>query len=323
MESPTRHDDWNALDSSFDQFDVSVGDSASSDDDAIGLQKERFRGNVWTDDESVALSSPASHSGGNQPIGDASNDTHVQLNGGAHFHLQPLRMRPTRQDYFPDPFQLYSESKLLPRLLRVYGKLRRRELSVESRPQSIARAIVLSMEMPLIHDLLLKLVVETSSGSPSPLLPPGHGNTLVVARGREQLEDWSRTFREGSSLTILNHATLPVVQRKTRTTADKCCKYDVVLTTYDCLKSADVTVNLDGEGYVSSQGARHGDGWYSTKNTPSQTEGSQCKQLSVLHCLKWSRLVLIDTVGRKSFLVKHETGRALAARSLNSDVRYV
>jgi hypothetical protein len=177
------------------------------------------------------------------------------------------------------------------------------------------------MEMPLIHDLLLKLVCEASRGTPGPDLPPGHGGTLIVAREREQLEAWSRTFREGSSLTVLNHATLPVVQRKTRTTADKCCKYHVVLTTYDCLKSTDVTLNLDADGYVSTTDTSNGAGWYSSRNTSSQIEGVQCKQLSVLHCLKWSRVVFLDTVGRKSFLVKQETGRALAARLLKSNVR--
>jgi hypothetical protein len=329
MKSPACNNSSSSDDSSFDHIGLSFGCNASSDDDVIALRQDSVSENVGTDDVSVSLRTSHSHygglsrDGGKQPLSDTSNGNHVQLKEGAIFHLQPLKTRPIHQKYFPDPFQIYNGTKLLPRLTRMYEKLRRREISISSKPHSIARAIVLSMEMPLIHDLVLKLVVETSNASPSTTLPPGHGNTLIVAREREQLEDWRSTFREGSSLTFLNHATLPVVQRKTRTTAEKCGKYDVVLTTYDCLKSADVTVNLDADGYVSTKDTSHESGWYSSRSTPSQTEGSRCKQLSVLHCLKWNRVAFIDTVGRKSFVVKQETGRALAARSLNSNVRYV
>jgi hypothetical protein len=315
-ETPNRHQLIVDQDS-FGPQDVPLGDSSLSDRSVQANQA------VALDDDSILLTSTPTIIGGRQPLRNTSNRFDVRVREGASFHLQPLETRPARQEYFPDPFHIYDGSKLLPRMLRILSKLCRREASVALKPSLTARAIVLSMDMPDIHRLLLKLALEDIPSSSDSTTTPNRGGTLVVARERAQLEDWSRTLREGSSLRVLNHSTLPVVQRKTRSTAESCCKFDVVLTTYDCLKSADVTVNLDANGHVLINDASRAGEWVSSHTTPFHVEGVNYKQLSVLHCLCWKRVVFLDTVGRKSFLCKAETGRAFATRALNSRCRFV
>ena len=246
---------------------------------------------------------------------DCSND--VRLKSGATFHLNPLETRSTRHWQFPDPFHLY-DKKQTRRLMRVYEKLHRREKTAYEHPDAIARSVVLSMEMPMVYDLILKLTRETNKVKEQ-ISSLTQGKTLIVARDRVQLDEWGRAFREASNLSVLNHSTLPVVQRKTRSTADKCCNYDITLSTFDCLKSPDVTVPLDENGFPSWK-VGNADGWCSSRN--SQPEDVKCKLLSVLHCVTWHRIVFIDFIGRKSYLVKPDTSRSLAARSLNSNSRY-
>jgi hypothetical protein len=315
-ETPNRHQLIVDHDS-FGPQDVPLDDSSSSD------RSVQANHAVADDDDSILLTSTPTIIGGRQPLRNTSNRFDVRVREGASFHLQPLETRPARQEYFPDPFHIYDGSKLLPRMLRILSKLCRREASVALKPNLTARAIVFSLDMPDIHRLLLKLALEEIPSSSDSTPTPSRGGTLVVARERAQLEDWSRTLREGSSLRVLNHSTLPVVQRKTRSTAQSCCKFDVVLTTYDCLKSADVTVNLDANRHVLINDASRAGEWVSSHTTPSHVEGVDCKQLSVLHCLCWKRVVFLDTVGRKSFLCKAETGRAFASRALNSRCRFV
>jgi hypothetical protein len=137
------------------------------------------------------------------------------------------------------------------------------------------------------------------------------------------LEAWARVLREGCSLSVLNHATLPVKERKTQHSAKKCAKYDVVLTTFDAMKSPDVTIGVDDNGYALTKRASAEGGWHSSRNSSQSAAVQQCKQLSVLHLVDWRRIIFADILGQKCFLAKPETARVEAARSLNAESRYV
>jgi hypothetical protein len=103
------------------------------------------------------------------------------------------------------------------------------------------------------------------------------------------LEVWARVLREGCSLSVLNHATLPMKQRKTQHSAKKCAKYDVVLTTFDAMKSADVTTGVDDNGFALTKKVDVEGGWYSSRSSSQSSAVKHCKQLSVLHQVDWRR----------------------------------
>jgi hypothetical protein len=142
----------------------------------------------------------------------------------------------------------------------------------------------------------------------------------LVVRDKEDLDVWSRAFREGSSLSVKNHATMPLKQRKTPSTADDCARYDVVLTTFDALKSPDITHSVDDEGNVITATATNSSQWHSSRS--SQSNRQECKQYSVLHRVSWQRVIMIDIIGRKSFLVKQDTARATAVKALSTHTRW-
>jgi hypothetical protein len=113
-------------------------------------------------------------------------------------------------------------------------------------------------------------------------------------------------------------------------TAKRCCRFGVTLTTFDSLKSPDVTVSLDEHGFVRFSNAGAEDGWFSTRDSSqaaSQAQASQTlnanKQLSVLHLVQWKRVIFVDEVGRKTYLAKPETARFIAARALAAESKLV
>jgi hypothetical protein len=193
---------------------------------------------------------------------------------------------------------------------------------------SVGNAVVLSMREQQVTDVILKLHLEnppsgeawtnSRSGTQGPL----KGNTLIVARSKEELETWGRSFREGSAYSVLNHAALPLSQRKSLSSAEKAVQFDVVLTTYDMLKSPDITLTLDFDGFVVNTNIGMNDGWYTSASQNLVLERSN-KQFSVLHRVNWRRLIFMDVLGRKSYLVKSDTCRVHAARALNAESRLV
>jgi hypothetical protein len=259
-----------------------------------------------------------------QRVLQKSQKHNVGLKIGAVAHFKPLYTKTThrRRQTFPDPLESYSGS-LARRIGRVYERLHRRDMDSNNN----ATAIVLSVEDQHIQQLTLKVLLTNTPDdcfdafSRSQQLTPKNddvkGQTLIVVRERESLENWSRLFREGSAFSVLNHATLPLKQRCTKSTASKLAKYNVVLTTFDSMKSADVTLNVDDNGFVISTGAD--DGWFESRSTQTATlDAYRAKQLSVLHCIPWERVIFADVIGRKGFLTKPESSRAIAARALNA-----
>jgi len=262
------------------------------------------------------------------PLGP-SNRNAVTMKQGATFHLKPLettRDIRSRRDLvsfpnrkFPDPLCGYQGS-VGRRMGRVYNKLKKRDEANED-----AVAMVLSLEQYQICDVVLKLLLENPPApSQSQKYSSGdhaRGQTLIIVRDKEDLESWSRVFREGSSFSVLNHAAMPLKERKTPSTVDRCIKYDAVMTTFDAFKSSDVTVSVDRDGYVTNSTAGGEDGWFTSQSTVSEHRST--KQMSILHLANWRRVIFVDCVGRKSYLVKAGTSRALAAKSLNASSRYV
>jgi hypothetical protein len=255
--------------------------------------------------------------------------TNVRLLDGQTFHLQKLITERRQRDApptqtFPDPLCFYPD-KLQRRLNRLYTWLLQRDLAF-AQNESVGSAVVLSMQEQQITDVILKLHLdylpseEAQTRSGSGKQGPLQGNTLIVARSKDELEVWSRSFREGSAYSVLNHAALPLAQRKSLSSAEKAVRFDVVLTTYDALKSPDITVTLDGSGFTVNTKIGVNEGWYTSAS--QRVEVERCnKQFSVLHRVNWRRLVFIDVLGRKSYLVKAGTARVHAARALNAEAR--
>jgi hypothetical protein len=179
----------------------------------------------------------------------------------------------------------------------------------------------------MILDIVLKLQLETvtPAGGTANRKENGllFGNTLIVARSKEELEVWGRSFREGSACSIFNHAALPLSQRKSASTCEMCIHFDVVLTTYDALKSPDVTVPVDPSGCVIHDKLAVHDGWYASASQATKS-GTQTrkKQLSMLHRVKWLRVIFLDVLNRKCYLAKADTARVQAACALNSGTRF-
>jgi hypothetical protein len=226
---------------------------------------------------------------------------------------------------FSDPFSLYAEP-MRRRLEKLYAWILKRDQASCSLVFDRYGA-VLSISFQHVIDVVIKLSLEHSylkdlaSCNRQPLL---HGNTLIVTRSKEELDLLKRSFREGSALSVLNHAALPMSQRKTQSCAEKSVHFDVVLTTYDSLKSPDVALKLDRAGFTITTSSKSNDGWFTSSSSSSQNVDQMernCKLLSALHRVHWRRLLLVDVLGRKSFLSKLDTARVNAVRAMNADSR--
>jgi hypothetical protein len=263
--------------------------------------------------------------------------TAVHLRKNATFHLPPIptaQRQPRQQQFrntqtFPDPLNFYPD-KVQHRLRKLYDWILDRDPSYSSNKKNkegVSVAVVLSLLDQQVIDSLLKLHLENPpemdirSGCNDLLL----GNTLVVVRSKNELENWASSFREGSAFSVLNHAALHLKERKSLSAAQMATRYDCVLTTFDALKSPDCTLTLDNNGFACHEPTGMKDGWFSSKSS-SQSESSnseQYKQLSVLHRVLWRRVVFVDVVGRKSYLAKAGTARVFAARAINADCRFL
>jgi len=156
------------------------------------------------------------------------------------------------------------------------------------------------------------------------------GGTLIVLRGKEDIEQWEVALREYTSLSVLNHAGIQSSIRKLASTAGKCAGYDIVLTTYDSLKTKEVTIPVDSSGVSilggPSSHSKSNDGWLTSRDAGTQSGASakqKCHQMSVLHRMSWHRVIFIDELGRKGFLIKPGTARAQASVAINSNLRLI
>ena len=118
--------------------------------------------------------------------------------------------------------------------------------------------------------------------------------------------------------------------RKLASTAGKCAGYDVILTTYDSLKTKEVTIPVDSSGVSilggPSSHSKSNDGWLTSRDAGTQSGASakqKCHQMSVLHRMSWHRVIFIDELGRKGFLIKPGTARAQASVAINSNLRLI
>jgi hypothetical protein len=161
------------------------------------------------------------------------------------------------------------------------------------------------------------------------------GGTLIVLRAKEDIPVWEAALREYTSLSVFSHNSLQSNQRKHASAAAKCAVYDVVLTTYDLLKSKEVTVPIDSLGKAilksDSKSVADDGGWLKTRGSETQSGGEAkktCLQLSILHRMSWYRMIMIDSLGkkgdeRKGYLTKPDTARAEAAKAVNSLSRFI
>ena len=257
-------------------------------------------------------------------------DAAIALKPGAKCHFNPLQVQRSQhrsEASLLDPFNRYS-SKIARRLEEVRRMIARtEEASRTPGDLSAGKAIVLSLEDDHIRAVTLKLLLESESPirysqvSGTSQSPNVKGSTLIITRDRHDLEDWSRLFREGSAFSVLNHPSLPVKERKSLSTAHLSARYDVVLSTFDALKSHDITLQADSSGLILQENEE--DGWYSSKaESTAGSNRSSCVQVSVLHYLSWKRVIMVDTIGRKCYLVKKGASRPKAASHLISNSRY-
>lgn len=227
---------------------------------------------------------------------------------------------------FPDPFVRYSKRhrRVLKDLFAWICDSEKESGGEES--GSPSSCVIFSLTEEKIVDLTLKVLLADAEmddsrrhQEPDSLL---EGNTIIVVRAKQDLSKWESALREGTGCSVLNHATLPLSERVRSSTAEKAVKYDVVLTTYDALKSPDVAIQVDSMGYaIAKQAAPNGGEWFSSAN--SDDAPRLCKQLSVLHRITFNRTIFTDDLGRKSFLVKPGTTRAVAFNALRADSRLV
>ena len=133
------------------------------------------------------------------------------------------------------------------------------------------------------------------------------GGTLIVLRGKEDIAQWEVALREYTSLSVFDHASIQSTIRKLAQTAGKSAGFDVVLTTYDAIKSKEVVVPVDSSGCAILGGSAHGndeDGWFTSRDSGTQSGASapqKCHQLSVLHRMSWFRVIFMDVLGRKGW----------------------
>ena len=272
----------------------------------------------------------------------------VTLKEGATFHLDKLDVKHTeaatqsktnsrpprskravapqrrRLVNFPDPLVSYG-SRQRRALKEVYSLIRRTESETSRAEDSVAGAYFSLTEQQIV-DISLKLFMndlnerDTSKDKRSSIL---RGKTLVVVRSKENAAVWERSLREKTGCSLINHATLPLSERIRSSSADKLREYDVVVTTYDAMKSPDVTIPLTDEGYAILTNPNASKSWH-TSRTPSQQENSapqSTKQLSILHRIHFQRIIFVDVLGRKCFLAKGGTARSAAAVALNGSSR--
>ena len=273
----------------------------------------------------------------------------VVLKKGATFHLEKIAVKRTervssksgaskntrikapqrrRLVNFPDPLVRYS-SRRRRALKEMYSWVRRAENEFEQ-GRSIVPAVgaFFSLSEQQIIDLSLKLFlsdyadqsqgrgIEQVNHSSSTL----QGNTLVVARTKEDTAVWESALREGTGCAVLNHSSMPLSERIRGSTAEKACMYDVVLTTYDAVKSPDIAIAVTNSGRAITTKTDSGGGWHSSRNA-SQVEDNarpQTKKLSVLHRIQFKRIIFVGTLGRKCYLAKGSTARATASVALSS-----
>mmetsp|Transcript_33818 Transcript_33818/g.37734 ORF Transcript_33818/g.37734 Transcript_33818/m.37734 type:complete len:854 (+) Transcript_33818:68-2629(+) len=271
----------------------------------------------------------------------------VSLKQGATFHLEKIPVKRTerlssksarskprvmapshrhRLVNFPDPLVRYgSRSRRV--LKEMYTWIRSAERDYEKGECSIpAVGAFFSLSYQQIVDIGLKLLLSDYAelsqfpASQSNRSASMKGNTLVVVRSKDDTATWESALREGTGCSVLNHSTLPLSERIRAATSEKACLHDVVLTTYDAMKSPDVTIPVTKDGRAILTKPGNDSGWRSSRSASQHDVPThqRTKQLSVLHRITFKRIVFVDTLGRKCYLAKSATARSTASVALSS-----
>jgi hypothetical protein len=252
-----------------------------------------------------------------------SREEHIQRNHDVQLVDENARPLPTLT-MIQSPFKEFG-SRDSERLNVVLEWLMQRERcsSNEEKESSLSgKAIILSLNQRQITCLVLQLIL-VNSGHPNDNAPyktrkflGNSGGTLIVVKAKDEICGWECELREKTAFSVFNHAALSSSERRSANTTSKASSFDVVLTTYDALKSKEVTVSVDVNGRATKQ-TEHDGGWLVSRTNQSDEEDKvRSAILSRLHLLCWQRIVFIDDLGRKSYLTKPGTSRAEVACSL-------
>ena len=284
--------------------------------------------------------------------------TNISLKEGVPLHYNPLQIQATKSKRrnntykkelaipssveFRDPLKAFvGEGGQT--LQYVFEWIRSRDQKTTTRCDkwsSDSKGIVFSLAPVQIVSVIMKLLLDVDG--PSKYASRSNeeceslltGQTLIVVRSKDEISYWERALREHTPFSVASHSNLASSERKHSATAAKCATFDVVLTTYDSLRSPDITIQVDDDGHaVLSQGAksRASSSWMvkraqgNSQRMRSQEIGSavQCKKLSGLHTVWWRRIVFVDELGKKCFLAKQGTSRAYAAGALGAAARFL
>ena len=257
----------------------------------------------------------------------------VGLKEGAPFRMRPLRVgRPSRRRggkldrrrrislvTMPDPLRSY-QGAVRKKIKAVYSWMKDKDTVLEDKDAT--GGVLFSMNPRQIIDVTMKLIIKHPSNHnlKDMIDDVVSGGTLIVARSKEDLEEWQSSLREYTSYSVLNHATMTAEERKRTSIASRCAGYDIVVTTFDAIKSKDIAIPLDSAGHVILEKIGFQDGWYSARSG-GRDAPDRCEQLSVLHQITWRRVIFVDMLGRKCYLAKLGTSRVVAAVALRSSSR--
>lgn len=194
------------------------------------------------------------------------------------------------------------------------------------------RVIMLSLKLRQIISLTSHMLVqngvhsicrsERHSSEHQPNENVRKAGTMIVARNKSDLEKWDIFLRERTSFTVLNHVELPSTERRRMALAVKASGYDIVLTTYDAIKSKEINLVINECGRAAAPIESDG-GWIDSKTYGGDKFPQQCETLSQLHSLEWYRTIFIDSLGRQGYLTKPSTARSQASLRLNSERRTI
>jgi hypothetical protein len=183
--------------------------------------------------------------------------------------------------------------------------------------QSRGKGLILSLSEQQIIDVILNILSDycPDEGSQGEKV----GGTLIVLRAKEDVETWCRALREGSSLSVLNHPEMPRSERISPNIAiAKLASYSIIITTFDALKAGDATIVCDSKGIAMVSQTSSQSQWQRAR---SCDQIRQCKEMSLIHHLKWQRVFFVDALGKKGYLVKGGTARVISAKAINSNSR--
>lgn len=268
---------------------------------------------------------------------------YIGLKKQAACYYQPLTMASRltsmvkNKASYPDPLKHYPKPtwSILQAIVKRVHRLSR------TKPQS---SVVFSLLNDQIIHVSLKLLM-TDTDTTKEVSPIDKKPTLIVVREKAWVKVYVQALREGSWLSVVDHSTIPLKERKSPSTTERLRKFDIVVTTFDALKSHDIALHRQDNGIgvqipnASSQGNWHSsrknhpinnnnniDDDNSNNSTASQAADSVASSLvpcSILHLIYWNRVVMVDQIGRKSFVIKPNTSRFMACQYLNANSRLI